>query len=40
MTGYTGNYIKIYLPERVSVGKKYTVEITEIFRDGALAKLV
>lgn len=40
ITGYTGNYIKIYLPEPVALGKKYVVEITESFRDGALAKLV
>ena len=39
-TGYTGNYIKIYLPEAAASGGKYKVELIEIYKDGALAKLV
>lgn len=39
-TGYTGNYIKIYLPESAVSGGKYKVELIEIYKDGALAKLV
>ena len=39
-TGYTGNYIKIYLPESAASGGKYKVELIEIYKDGALAKLV
>lgn len=37
--GYTGNYIKIYVPEQLEAGKKYNVTIKEIFRDGAKAIL-
>ncbi len=37
--GYTGNYIKIYVPEKLDAGKKYNVTIKEIFRDGAKAVL-
>ena len=39
-TGYTPNYIKVYAPLRLDCGKKYSVELTEIFKDGAYAKLV
>lgn len=39
-TGYTGNYIKVYLPERVETGKKYSVKIKELFGDGALAERI
>lgn len=38
-TGYTGNYIKIYLPCEVEAGGKYAVKINGSFRDGALAAL-
>lgn len=38
-TGYTGNYIKIYLPQKVVSGGKYAVKLYEKFRDGALAEL-
>lgn len=38
-TGYTPNYIKVYAPLRLESGKKYEVELTEIFKDGAYAKL-
>lgn len=34
-TGYSGNYIKIYLPEKKEAGKKYKIKIKEIFKDGA-----
>ena len=39
-TGYTPNYIKVYAPLRLECGKKYGVELTEIFKDGAYAKLI
>jgi threonylcarbamoyladenosine tRNA methylthiotransferase MtaB len=38
-TGYTTNYIKVYVPLKLDSGKKYEVELTEIFKDGAYAKL-
>lgn len=38
-TGYTGNYIKIYLPEKVYVGQFHKVKIVDCFKDGALAAL-
>lgn len=37
--GYTGNYIKIYLPAAVATGKKYSVALLKPFKDGALAEL-
>ncbi|MDE7330155.1 MAG: hypothetical protein K2N30_03530, partial [Clostridia bacterium] len=40
ITGYTGNYVKIYAPADIAAGKKYKVELTRIYKDGALAKLV
>lgn len=39
-TGYTPNYIKVYAPLRLACGKKYGVELTEIYKDGAYGKLV
>ncbi|MDE7167921.1 MAG: MiaB/RimO family radical SAM methylthiotransferase [Clostridia bacterium] len=39
-TGYTPNYIKVYVPLYLECGKKYGVELTEIFKDGAYAKLI
>lgn len=38
-TGYTGNYIKIYLPDDVKTGEKYSVKIGERYADGAIAEL-
>ncbi len=38
-TGYTGNYVKIYLPETAEAGKKYAVRLVGKFRDGALAEI-
>lgn len=43
MTGYTGNYIKIYIPdptESLSVGEFYSVRPVEIYKDGCLAEVV
>ena len=43
MTGYTGNYIKIYIEdseERLEPGRFYDVRPTELFRDGCKAELV
>ena len=39
-TGYTGNYIKVYVKGNLCAGQKYTVKITEVYLDGALAELV
>lgn len=38
--GYTGNYIKIYAADCLQSGGKYPVALTEIYKDGALGKLV
>lgn len=38
--GYTGNYIKIYAADGLESGGKYSVTLTEIYKDGALGKLV
>lgn len=37
--GYTGNYIKIYLPAQLEAGKKFTVKILKEHADGALAEI-
>lgn len=37
--GYTGNYIKIYVPEKLETGKKYSVTVKELYKDGAKAIL-
>lgn len=39
-TGYTGNYIKVYVKGDLCAGKKYTVKINEPYLDGALAEPV
>ena len=39
-TGYTGNYIKVYLPAQLEPGKKYTVKILKEHADGALAEVI
>ncbi|MDE6505537.1 MAG: MiaB/RimO family radical SAM methylthiotransferase [Clostridia bacterium] len=39
-TGYSGNYIKIYLPCSAASGGKYKVKLLESYKDGALAELV
>lgn len=38
-TGYTGNYVKIYIPAKLACGKKYKIIVVKSFRDGAEAKL-
>ena len=41
-TGYTGNYIKVYIPdekEETAAGEFCDVVLTRTFRDGALAVL-
>ena len=42
MTGYTGNYIKVYIDEDASpeAGTFCEVQLTELFRDGCKAELV
>lgn len=37
--GYTGNYIKVYVPEKLVSGGKYRVILKELFRDGAIGIL-
>ena len=39
-TGYTGNYIKVYIKGDLCSGKKYTVKIAQPYLDGAIAELV
>ncbi len=39
-TGYTENYIKVYIKENVCAGGIYKIKITEAYSDGALAELV
>ena len=38
-TGYTGNYIKVYVPKKLVSGGKYSIEITKLHADGALAEV-
>ena len=38
--GYTGNYIKIYVPGELAPAKKYNVKLIEERADGALAEVV
>ncbi len=42
-TGYTGNYIKVYIPDAegmLETGEFYTVRLIEIFKDGCLAEVI
>ena len=39
-TGYTGNYIKVYVPAQLESGKKYAVKIIKERADGALAEVI
>lgn len=42
-TGYTGNYIKVYIPDAegtLKAGEFYTVRLIEIFKDGCLAEVI
>lgn len=38
-TGYSGNYIKVYVKGVLKISEKYTVTLTEIFKDGAMGTL-
>lgn len=38
-TGYTANYIKIYLPAEVKSGEFYKIKIKDLYGDGAIADL-
>ena len=43
MTGYTGNYIRVYIEDhegRLQPGQFVTVRLTELFRDGCKAELI
>ena len=35
--GYTDNYIRVYIKENLTAGKRYRVKLTEFFKDGVLA---
>ncbi|MBD5632164.1 MAG: MiaB/RimO family radical SAM methylthiotransferase [Clostridia bacterium] len=39
-TGYTGNYIKIYVSDNLEVGKSFKIALQAKYKDGALAELV
>ncbi len=39
-TGYTGNYIKVYLDAQLESGKKYGIVLTSAYKDGAYAQLI
>ncbi len=39
-TGYTGNYIKVYVDAQLESGKKYGIVLTSAYRDGAYAQLI
>ncbi len=42
VTGYTGNYIKVYIPDptaSICVGEFYSVRLVEIYKDGCLAEV-
>ena len=36
-SGYTDNYIRVYIKENLTAGEKYPVKLTEFFKDGVLA---
>ncbi len=37
-SGYTGNYIRVYVSGNLKTGKKYTVKIKNIYKDGVIAE--
>ena len=42
-TGYTGNYIKVYIPDAegaLEAGEFYDVRLVEIYKDGCLAEVI
>lgn len=39
-TGYTGNYIKVYVDAQLESGKKYGIVLTSAYKDGAYAQLI
>ena len=39
-TGYTPNYIKVYIPARLAAGKIYNIKLKELFKDGANAEII
>lgn len=39
LSGYTENYIRVYLSEDIPAGEKYKVVLTEKYKDGAIAVL-
>ncbi len=39
-TGYTGNYIKVYVDAQLTSGKKYGIVLTSAYKDGAYAQLI
>ena len=37
-SGYTGNYIRVYVPDKLQAGKKYNVKIKNLYKDGVIAE--
>ncbi|MDE5721584.1 MAG: MiaB/RimO family radical SAM methylthiotransferase [Clostridia bacterium] len=37
--GYTGNYIRVYVSDKLQTGKKYKVILKEIFKDGVIGEI-
>ena len=37
--GYTGNYIRVYVKGELCAGKKYSVKLLNLFKDGVLAEI-
>lgn len=36
--GYTGNYIRVYVPSKLISGRKYKVKIVKLYKDGVIAE--
>ncbi|MBP5308955.1 MAG: tRNA (N(6)-L-threonylcarbamoyladenosine(37)-C(2))-methylthiotransferase MtaB [Clostridia bacterium] len=39
LTGYTANYLRVYVKDKVTAGRKYKVVPTEKYNDGAIAEI-
>ncbi len=37
--GYTGNYIRAYVPSELEAGRKYKVTIKKLYKDGVVAEV-
>lgn len=38
-SGYTGNYIRVYVPDRLSSGIRYKIRLKESFKDGVIGEI-